>query len=69
MTNRVRYTLWFLQSMLMVPAGILFLVTPLSVGADNESDWIATGMVVSFGVIVLYVEGWLWWHRLRRQRS
>jgi hypothetical protein len=62
MDNRRIQARWIMQSTLMIPIAILFLSTPFVV--PNRGNWIGNVIGVSPGVLILYVEGWLWWHRL-----
>jgi hypothetical protein len=58
---------WIFQSLVMIPIAITFLSIPFVV--PDHGNWIGTAIGISPGVLILYVESWLWWHRLTRGSS
>jgi hypothetical protein len=49
----------------MVPIGLVFIIAPFRGGGGL----VAAMPVAGVGVMILYVEGWLWWRRIRSQRA
>lgn len=63
MTAREATTLLVLRSIVMFTIAIFFLCVPFVVPKPNGIGWIGMAIVMSPGVMILYVEFWLWHRR------
>ena len=63
MTNRDKLLLSILRTVFMVAIGLFFLTLPFRLPDNNIGNWIGNSVLVIPGLMILYVEGWLWYHR------
>jgi hypothetical protein len=47
----------------MVTVGLFFLTLPFRLPDRNIRNWVGNLVLVIPGLMILYVEGWLWYHR------
>lgn len=60
MTPRETTTLHVMRTVVMIAIAVLFLSLPIVIPEPNRIGWLGMAIVMSPGVLILYVEFWLW---------
>ena len=51
----------------MTIVGLFFLTLPLILPDRNDRNWIGNSVLIVPGMMIFYVEGWLWYHRWKHR--
>ncbi len=51
----------------MTIVGLFFLTLPFILPDRNNRKWIGNSVLIVPGMMILYVEGWLWYHRWKHR--
>lgn len=60
MTPRETTTLHVMRTVVMIAIAVFFLSLPIVIPEPNRIGWLGMAIVMSSGVLILYVEFWLW---------